>query len=57
MEYTGTKVMHSLTDLNFYSDEESSRYSDKPVLVDRKVYDVLLCDFRTQPGQIPWRPY
>ena len=39
--------MHSLTDLNFHSDDESSRYSDKQLPVDWKVYDMLLYDFRT----------
>ena len=56
MECAGTRFMHSLTDLNFHSDDESSRYSDKPLPVDWKVYDVLLYDFRTQPGQNAWRP-
>ena len=41
--------MYSLTDLNFQSDDESSRYSDKPLAVDWKVYDVLLYDFRILP--------
>ena len=55
MDCAGTRFMHSLTDLNFHSDDESSRYSDKPLPVDWKVYDVLLYDFRTQPGQNAWR--
>jgi hypothetical protein len=42
MECAGTRYVHSLTNLNFHSDDESSRYSDKPLPVDWKAYYVLL---------------
>jgi hypothetical protein len=52
MDCAGTRFMHSLTDLNFHSDDQSSRYSDKPLPVDWKVYDVLVYDSALNPDKM-----